>query len=273
MTGNKAAKMSPVLFIPHGGGPLPLLGDKNHESLVAFLQTISRRLGKPAAILLISAHWEEDIPTITSAPLPQLVYDYYGFPDEAYEVKYAAHGDVPLAHSIQQLVNASGIQIRLDDKRGFDHGMFVPLKIMYPDADIPCLQISLRSDLDPQWHIGLGKSLAALREQNILIIGSGLSFHNMQAFFSPTEKSQQACIDFNNWLIKTCAEEGLSYEEREQNLLNWQSAPYASYCHPREEHLIPLHVCYGAALAKSSKADVVFNEEVLGHRVTGLLWD
>ncbi|MDI1231730.1 MAG: class III extradiol ring-cleavage dioxygenase [Methylobacter sp.] len=152
-------ELSPVLFIPHGAGPLPLLGDKGHQELIDFLKEIVPSLGTPSAILVISAHWEADKATITSGSHPSLLYDYYGFPVEAYEIEYPALGDPVLAEKIFHLLQQSGIEARLDDQRGFDHGLYVPLKIMFPDATVPCVQLSLINDLEPEAHIKLGKAL------------------------------------------------------------------------------------------------------------------
>jgi 4,5-DOPA dioxygenase extradiol len=249
---------------------MPLLGDPGHKNMVAFLKRITPELGKPSAILVISAHWEEAQPTITSAASPSLVYDYYGFPEESYQIKYPAPGDPALAKKIHELLRGNGIDSRMDDRRGFDHGLFVPLKIMYPDARIPSVQLSLVAGLDPEAHIRLGSVLSELRDLDVLIVGSGFSFHNLREFFSsgqgqPDEKNEA----FQQWLIDTCANKGISREERESRLIAWENAPSARYCHPREEHLIPLHVCCGMA---GSPADVVFDGEVLGKRALGLLW-
>lgn len=167
---------SPVLFLSHGGGPLPLLGDKDHQNLVNFIREVTLTLGIPTAILVISAHWEEDKPTITSGVLPPLIYDYYGFPKESYKIKYAAPGSPELANKIFNLLGGAGIKAKLDPQRGFDHGLFVPLKLMYPDATIPCVQLSLVNSLQAEEHIQIGRALAGLRKANILIIGSG--FHS-----------------------------------------------------------------------------------------------
>ena len=263
---------SPVLYLPHGGGPLPLLADPGHADLVVFLKEIPKKLAKPSAILVISAHWEEQQTTITSAKNPELIYDYYGFPEESYEIKYPASGNPQLAQEVFELIESSGIKARLDGKRGFDHGLFVPLKLMYPEADIPCIQLSLLNNLSPEKHIALGKSLAPLRNKNVLIIGSGLSFHNLKAFFNPSFGNGNESEEFAKWLIETCATDTLTAEEREQRLIEWQKAPHARFCHPREEHLLPLHVCYGIACAQTPLAEVVFNQEIMGKRATGLLW-
>jgi 4,5-DOPA dioxygenase extradiol len=261
---------APVLYIPHGGGPLPLLGDPAHQKMVEFLQNIPSSLGTPAAIVLISAHWEEQQPTITGSDHPALLYDYSGFPPESYQIRYPAPGAPALARRIQTLLAASDLQPRLDERRGFDHGLFVPLKIMYPKAEIPCLQVSLLASLDPKAHIALGKALAPLRQENVLIIGSGFSFHNLRAFFaSPPGTPDQQNEAFNHWLIDTCTAETLSPSERERRLTGWEQAPHARYCHPREEHLLPLHVCYGLA---QTPTRLVFNEEVIGKKACALLW-
>jgi len=272
MANQATGQLSPVLYIPHGGGPLPILGDKNHEGLVNFLQGIVGKLGNPEAILVISAHWEEEQPTITSASHPELIYDYSGFPDEAYDIKYPAPGAPLLAKELLEIIKASGINVGLDEKRGFDHGLFVPLKLMYPQAQIPCIQLSLMKSLDPAAHIALGKAIAAIRKKNVLTIGSGLSFHNLREFFSSKSEARRASEEFDSWLIETCASQTLSPELREKRLIEWESAPSARYCHPREEHLIPLHVCYGMASAETPTAEVVFNEELMGKVVTSLLW-
>jgi 4,5-DOPA dioxygenase extradiol len=262
--------LSPVLFIPHGGGPLPLLGDKEHRTLVHFLQKIAPSLGRPSAIVLISAHWEESIVTITSAPSPSLIYDYYGFPEEAYRIQYPAPGSPGLADKIFRLLHQSGINSRLDDRRGFDHGLFVPLKIMFPRADIPCVQLSLVNNLDPATHIDIGKALAELRKDKVLIIGSGFSFHNLKAFFTPGSEARDAKNEaFEAWLIDTCTNADLSAPERETRLIHWREAPYADYCHPREEHLLPLHVCAGFT---NAPAKLVFDGKILGKKASAFLW-
>jgi len=262
--------LSPVLFIPHGGGPLPLLGDTGHQNMISFLRQISPTLGRPSAILIISAHWEENIATITSGKEPSLIYDYFGFPDEAYKIDYPAAGDPVLADKIYKLLQNSGIEAKLDDQRGFDHGLFVPLKIMFPDASIPCVQLSLVSTLDPEAHIKIGKALADLRTENILVVGSGFSFHNLKYFFSQSEEEADIQNEaFEHWLIDTCTDKKLTGQEREARLIEWGNAPYARYCHPREEHLLPLFVCYGIS---NSAAKLVFNDKILGKKTCAFLW-
>jgi aromatic ring-opening dioxygenase catalytic subunit (LigB family) len=165
--------LSPVLYLPHGGGPLPLLGDTDHAFLTEFLKNIPKQLGNPSAILMISAHWQQDQATISSGKYPDLIFDYSGFPAESYQFKYPAPGNPSLAEKVKNLIHTQGLPASLNDQRGFDHGMFVPLMLMYPESQIPCVQLSLLNDLDPQKHIKIGKSLRTLRQENILIIGSG----------------------------------------------------------------------------------------------------
>jgi 4,5-DOPA dioxygenase extradiol len=260
---------SPVLFLPHGGGPLPLLGDEGHQEMVDFLNTITPSLGRPSAIVVISAHWEEDQVTITGGEMPSLIYDYYGFPDEAYEIEYSAPGQPALAQRIYRLLQENGVDTRLDNERGFDHGVFVPLKIMFPEADIPCVQVSLLNSLDPKSHIQIGKALSDLRNENVLIIGSGLSFHNMKAFSQANDVPDEKNEAFERWLIDVCTDDTITARQREQKLASWVDAPLARYCHPREEHLLPLHVCYGCG---GSAAKLVFNGYVLGKRASAYLW-
>ncbi|GGO81690.1 dioxygenase [Marinobacterium nitratireducens] len=241
-------KSADILFLSHGGGPMPLLGDPGHREMVDSLEMFARRLRKPSAILLISAHWEAPVPTITAGANPGLIYDYYGFPPESYEIQYPCPGDPALAQQVFRVLSEAGISAQLDERRGFDHGMFVPLKLMYPDADIPCVQLSLMSDLNAEAHLAVGRALRGLDCDNLLVIGSGFSFHNMQAFFAPdTPQIRARNQAFEDWLLDTCANPALDEAERSRRLIHWQDAPHARFCHPREEHLLPLHLCYGMA--------------------------
>lgn len=236
-----------VLFVSHGGGPLPLLGDPQHQELVAQLEGISEQLEKPKAILVISAHWEAETPTVTTAADPGLLYDYYGFPPESYKIQYPAKGHPALAQQVLKNLAQHNINATADDQRSLDHGVFVPLKLMYPDADIPVIQVSLLHNLDPQQHIALGKALAAIEHEGLLILGSGFSFHNMKAFFAPqSPETEKRNLAFENWLKDTLMRTDLDENERKQRLIDWEQAPEARFCHPREEHLMPLLVCYGA---------------------------
>ncbi|MBF0378942.1 MAG: dioxygenase [Desulfamplus sp.] len=263
-------KKSRVLFLSHGGGPLPLLGDEGHSDMVKNLKFLASKLEKPSAILVISAHWEERIPTITSSANPSLIYDYYGFPEESYSIQYPCHGEPLLAKKIEELLNKAGIKNQLDKQRGFDHGLFVPLKIMYPKADIPCIQLSLLKSLNPTEHIKIGSVLSDIEYDNLLIIGSGFSFHNMRAFFEKeTIKSRTMNEEFEQWLIETCSSSDINEAERVSRFENWENAPYARYCHPREEHLLPLHVCYGFT---QSACTEYFELKILNKKSSLYLW-
>jgi len=239
-----------ALYISHGGGPLPLLGDPGHSDMIACLRHIAATIPKPDALVVVSAHWEERVPTITAGKNPSLIYDYYGFPEESYHIQYPCAGEPSLASDVHQLLVSAGIEARLDESRGFDHGLFVPLKIMYPDADIPCVQLSLVGTLDPAVHIEMGRALGGLSEKNVLVIGSGSSFHNLRAFVGTSaDESRKLNHAFEDWLKDTCCSAGRSAQQTARQLIHWSAAPGARYCHPREEHLLPLHVCYGLAEA------------------------
>jgi len=258
-----------IVYFSHGGGPLPILGDASHQKMIEFMAHLPERLRKPEAILVISAHWEESAATLLGAANPPMFYDYYGFPEQAYEINYPAPGSPALAERIAAHLKDAGFPARIDALRGFDHGLFIPLKMMYPEADIPALQLSLLRGLDPQAHLALGKALRGLSGENILVIGSGSSFHNMRAFsWEGLETPDPANDAFQNWLIETCTSP-LSQAEREQRLGAWEQAPYARYCHPREEHLLPLLVCAGMA---DAPAELVFDDTILGKRGTAFLW-
>jgi 4,5-DOPA dioxygenase extradiol len=259
-----------ALFLSHGGGPMPLLGDAGHQEMVRCLENIASNIARPDALLVVSAHWEEQIPTITAGNNPSLLYDYYGFPEESYHIQYPCVGEPSLANEIHKLLGIANIAARLDEARGFDHGVFVPLKIMYPDASIPCVQLSLVGTLDPSMHIKIGQALRPLSQKNVLVIGSGFSFHNLRAFFAAdTMESRELNHSFEEWLMQTCCSSDYSEEERAQLLIRWSNTHGARYCHPREEHLLPLHVCYGAAQASCSER---FGLTIMNKRSSMYLW-
>ncbi|AFJ02520.1 Putative cytoplasmic protein [Methylophaga frappieri] len=260
-----------ALFLSHGGGPLPLLGDTSHQEMVMGLQAIAKQIRKPSAIIVVSAHWESKQAAVTAAAKPALLYDYNGFPPAAYQIEYPCQGHPLLAEAIKNKLNQAGISCRADSKRGFDHGLFVPLKIMYPQADIPCVQLSLFSHLDPLLHINLGRALQQIADPDLLLIGSGFSFHNMRAFFTPeTSATAQANREFEQWLHDTCQNPGMTELQRSQALINWQNASHAEFCHPRAEHLMPLHVCYGFAESACTRA---YSLSILDKRASMYLWD
>lgn len=266
---NSPAGKSQIVYFSHGGGPLPILGDESHQAMVDFMGQLPAQLGVPETILVISAHWEESVATLLGAQSPPMFYDYYGFPDKAYDISYPAPGNPGLANRIAAQMSERNLPVRIDSQRGFDHGVFIPLKLMYPEADIPTLQLSLLQGLDPAAHLAAGKALREFRSENILVIGSGFSFHNMRAFsrLGPNAPDQDNDA-FQDWLIEVCTGP-IPSAAREQHLMRWEDAPGARYCHPREEHLLPLHVCAGMA---DRPAKNIFDDYILGKRGVAFLW-
>jgi aromatic ring-opening dioxygenase catalytic subunit (LigB family) len=198
-----------------------------------------------------------------------MLYDYYGFPEEAYQITYPAPGNPSLAENIASTLAKAGIPAHIDDRRGFDHGLFIPLSLMYPAANIPAIQLSLIKGLSPAAHLALGHALRNLLSEPVLVIGSGFSFHNMSAYFhhSPDFINPRN-NPFQDWLIETITGE-IPQPDRENRLLEWERAPNARYCHPREEHLLPLHVC--AALAGRA-GETLFEDRILGVRSVAFGW-
>lgn len=247
----------PTYFISHGGGPWPYMPEMRDmmRQLAQSLQDISAQIGVlPKALLMVSAHWEErDSYAVMSSPHPPMLYDYGGFPAHTYEVVYPAPGSPELAQQVHDLIVASGLPAKLDGQRGFDHGAFAPLAVMYPQANVPVVQLSLRSHLQPEEHLALGRALAPLREEGVLIVGSGLSYHNLRQF-GPAGQAPSAAFDA--WLQDTLVTS--SPAQRTTLLKQWASAPGARQSHPREEHLIPLMVAVGAAEAEAGTC--VYNE-------------
>lgn len=216
------------------------------DGLRTWLELIPAQLPeKPRAIVVVTAHWEEAAFTVSSAPKHDLYYDYYGFPPHTYRLQYDAVGDVALAKQIQELAKAQGIVCAADAKRGWDHGVFIPLKVIYPDADIPVVALSLKAGLDAQEHLAMGRVLQSLREQGVLILGSGASFHNLRALFSGNPKAVEGARAFDAWLSDAVTR--ADAKEREALLAQWHTAPHAKEAHPREEHLLPLMTLIGTA--------------------------
>jgi aromatic ring-opening dioxygenase catalytic subunit (LigB family) len=226
------------------------------------LQDMPRQIGvTPRAVLVVSGHWEDAAFSVMSNPNPPMVYDYSGFPAHTYKVVYPAPGAPELALRVQALIAGAGLPTRLDALRGFDHGTFAPLVVMYPQAQVPVFQVSLKTGLDPAEHMALGRALAPLRDEGVLIVGSGLSYHNLRMFGPQGRAPSQA---FDAWLQDTLLVQ--TPAERQARLLNWTSAPAARQSHPREEHLIPLMVALGAAYA--DPATCVYHETEMYGGVT-----
>ncbi|WP_457355211.1 DODA-type extradiol aromatic ring-opening family dioxygenase [Roseateles sp. P5_D6] len=242
----------PSFFLSHGGGPWPFMdGDyrRAHARLETSLQALPATLpAKPKAILMISAHWEEAAFTVMTSPAPGMLYDYGGFPAHTYEVVYPAPGDPALAERVVALIQAAGLPAARDAQRGFDHGAFCTLVPMYPDADVPVVQLSLKRGLNPVEHIALGRALAPLRDEGVLILGSGFSFHNLRMYGMAGREPSAA---FDAWLQSTLP----SPAGRAERLLAWAQAPAARLAHPREEHLLPLMVAAGAAEGEAASCN------------------
>lgn len=243
----------PVIFLTHGAGPMmfleslprPVFGEVDKHSPAAhWFHQLTKQLAfpsKPKAILVITAHWEttDTIEINSQEQHPQLYYDYYGFPSEAYEIVYNPPGDIQLAERVQSLLTQVGIPSKLNSERNFDHGVFIPMKLMYPDAEIPIVSMSILDNLSPAQHLAIGRALAPLRQEEILIIGSGSFVHG---FHVKDEESRPFSDALINILTKADS------KVRENVLLNWEeNLPFSRENHPREEHLIPLHVIVGAA--------------------------
>jgi len=248
----------PTVFIPHGGGPCFFMEwdpPDTWDKQAAYLRGLPEAIGqKPKAMLVLSGHWEEDVATVQTNPAPDLLFDYGGFPAHTYELTYPAPGDPLLAKRVVELFDAANIPIKTDPLRGYDHGVFIPLKVAYPEADIPVIQLSLRSDLDPEAHIAMGKALQPLRAEGVLIIGSGNTYHNMGIMMRAMQNGGKDGIagqDFDAWLSDTVC--NTDSEARNRMLSKWADAPGGPNAHPREEHLIPLLVVAGAAGSEIGK--------------------
>ena len=252
----------PTWFIPHGGGPCFFMDwnpPDEWNRMADFLKNLAATLPRmPKAIVMVSAHWLKPHVAVTSGAQPALIYDYHGFPPHTYELTYPAPGAPAFAQQIVKTLTSSGIASESDVHRGFDHGMFIPLKLIFPQANIPVVQLSLHNSLNPEQHLEIGRALQTLRDQDILIIGSSMSFHNMRAYGNP--QFGPVSDTFDDWLTKAVES---SEQERYRLLANWELAPSARQCHPprAEEHLLPLMVVAGAAGADAGRK--VFSDRVM----------
>ena len=262
------AKRQPSLYIPHGGGPCFFMDDPagTWRGMAAFLHDLPATLPEPPqAILIVSGHWETTGYALTSADKPPLIYDYYGFPPHTYTLRYDVPGAPALAAEAAELLRAAGHTASLDATRGIDHGVFVPLKVVYPDATVPVVELSLDRSLDAARHLAAGCALAPLRDSGVLILGAGMSFHNLRALGDPRATAPSEAFD--RWLTDAVS---LPAERRAVQLADWADAPAARIAHPREEHLLPLMVAAGAA---ESAGRQVYSEHVLGTAISGYRFD
>jgi aromatic ring-opening dioxygenase catalytic subunit (LigB family) len=264
----------PTIYLPHGGGPWPWMApafgltEAEKRALTTYLEGIVPTLPRrPRAMVVVSAHWEAPVPTVTSNPRPPLLYDYSGFPPETYRLSWPTPGDPQLAARTRSLLEASGFPTAADADRGFDHGTFVPLKLTFPDADIPAIQLSLLDGLDPARHLALGRALAPLRDEGVLLVGSGMSYHNMRDLLSgaPREARAAKSAPFDDGLARVTAADAAA---RDADLARWAEAPGARAAHPREEHLLPLMVIAGAA--GDDRGRVAFHDTYGGFHVSAV---
>jgi aromatic ring-opening dioxygenase catalytic subunit (LigB family) len=264
--------IQPTLFIPHGGGPCFFMDPADPQNphsdpmwqpmqdyLVDIVDSLPER---PRAILLVSGHWEEAAFTVHVGERPDLFFDYYGFPPHTYSLRWDAPGAPDLARRAASLLAQAGFATAEESERGWDHGVFIPMKVMVPDAGIPLAQLSLRHDLDPAAHIAAGRALAPLREEGVLIVGSGMSFHNLRV------RGGQAVEPSTLWdAALTDAVTDPDPQRRAARVAAWAGLPYARFAHPREEHLLPLMVALGAGGDDAAVLD--HRSSVLGWTVSG----
>ena len=247
----------PTVYVNHGAGPMPLMG-KQPEIAKHLAEVRTKWLPfnkEPDAIVIVSGHWEGDPIQISSSPKPGTNFDYGGFPPETRQYQYPAPGSPQVAQQIQDLLQANGIKSELNDQRGFDLGVFVALMCMFPDATIPVVAVSLHASLTTQDNWKLGQALAPLREQNILIVGSGSSYHNMQAGFHPTGDIFEQADAFNEWLKATATN-----NQSVAKLQSWDSeAPYAKTCHPRPDHFLPLIMAAAGASPNTPAGTLIYD--------------
>ena len=257
----------PTFYIPHGGGPCFFMDDPRGTwtGMAAFLRSLPGLLPeRPKAILIVTGHWETEGFQFTGAEKPPLVYDYYGFPKHTYELRYDAPGDPALAARAAGLLREAGYASGVDPARGIDHGAFVPLKVAFPDADIPLVEMSLDRGLEPAMALAVGRALTPLRDEGVLIIGAGMSYHNMRGYGDP--RSTGPSQAFDDWLSEAV---GKAPEDRREALSAWASAPAARASHPQEEHLMPLMIAAGAGGTGSK----VYGEIVMETMISGFRFD
>ncbi|MEO8935324.1 MAG: class III extradiol ring-cleavage dioxygenase [Burkholderiaceae bacterium] len=251
----------PTLYIPHGAGPCffmdwnpPGMWQRMGDWLRGAMADLPAR---PTTILMVSAHWEEPQFTVGDAAQPGMLFDYSGFPPHTYQFRYGSPGSPEVAKRVRSLLDDAGLQHGANGERGYDHGMFIPLMLMAPEADIPVVQLSLRSGLDPHEHVAAGRALQPLRDEGVFIVGSGMSFHNMRGYGNP--RYGPVSDRFDDWLAETVTI--ADPDARAQALSAWAAHPDGRPSHPREEHLIPLMVVSGSGGNSSGRR--VFSDRVM----------
>lgn len=236
----------PTLFVSHGAPTLAIDDSAAHQ----FLRSYGQHLGKPKAILMLSAHFEAPFATVTASLAPETVYDFWGFPKELYDITYPAPGDPDLAARIGTLMGDGGIPVQADATRGLDHGAWVPLSLMYPEADVPVVQLSIDPRQGPEYHFRLGELLRPLRDEGVLIVGSGGATHNLRGAFqsAPGAPTPEWVVEFREWLAETVK------NDRRDDLVHYRErGPSAVQNHPTEEHFFPLLAAMGATQPYESR--------------------
>ncbi|KAJ4195163.1 hypothetical protein NW755_002582 [Fusarium falciforme] len=275
------AKVAPVVALSHGGGPMPLLDDPSHKDIIYSLKNRVPKILKlgtpeqPRAIVLVTAHWSTDKPTISSGASHRLLYDYYGFPRETYSLKYPAPGHPEVAREVADALKEEGLEPELDDERGWDHGVFIPLLLVNPKADIPVVQMSVLESEDPEQHLRMGKALARLRASNVAVIGSGFaSFHNLGIMrqlmmAGPSQRAQFRGVS-DAW--NRALTDATVSKDRNQALKGWRKFPHADTMHPPHggEHFMPLLVCAGAAVEGEETGR--YSDEFAGVEINTYYW-
>jgi len=264
-------KRWPTLFIPHGGGPcffmdpMPGFPADLWDRMAAYLRGVDASLGaRPQAVLVVSGHWEAMPPAVNTAAHPSLLFDYSGFPEHTYRLTYPVAGSPKLAARVRSRLEHAGFSVGEDSQRGLDHGVFVPFKLIYPDADVPMVQLSLSRDRQPATHLAMGRALAALRDEGVLIVGSGMSYHNLREFFGGRPDGNHAAEAFDAWLDETLTRN--AGDARAARLERWVEAPGARASHPTPVHLLPLLVAAGAA--EQDPATRTYHDHLVGKAVS-----
>ncbi|MCF6093775.1 dioxygenase [Microaerobacter geothermalis] len=241
--------MVPTLFVCHGA-PSLVIEDNEYTR---FLKNLAKKLNKPEAIVIFTAHWESEVMKISSLKGPyETIYDFYGFPEELYSIKYPAKGSVQLSEQLQEMFQTKGIKTVKDTQRGLDHGSWVILQLMYPEADVPVVQISVNPTLSPKEQYKIGEAIADLRDQNVLIIGSGATVHNLGTLKWDMKASEEWAVQFDDWLIDKVENWDV------KSIFSYRDlAPHARLAVPREEHFVPLLITMGSG-DKSRKARLLY---------------
>ena len=236
------------------------------DRMAAYLRSIDTSLGsRPNAILVVSGHWEAPRPTVNTAEHPSLLYDYSGFPEHTYRLTYPVSGSPSLAARVRELLAEGGLPSEKDAARGLDHGVFIPFKVMYPAADVPLVQLSLDRNRDAATHLAIGAAVMPLRDEGVLIVGSGMSYHNLREIFVNRPESNQPSEHFDRWLHETVT--ASDPDDRAARLIEWREAPGARASHPTPEHLLPLLVAAGAG--GNDAGTRTYNDRLMGKAVSG----